>query len=88
MLPNAGAKSVRVDITRDTRDLQLMIPFQIEVTGRVFLEGRKLGPNATVQAVQSTFTSATGIRDDGTFKLRLVEGENQISLADFPCSSS
>ena len=84
MLPNAGAKSVRVDITRDTRDLQLVIPFQIEVTGRVFLEGRKLGPNATVQAVQSTFTSATGIRDDGTFKLRLVEGENQISLARLP----
>ncbi|HVQ64305.1 MAG TPA: hypothetical protein VMT78_07200 [Terriglobia bacterium] len=84
MLPNAGAKSVRVDIAGNTRDLQLVIPFQLEVTGRVLLEGRKLGSNATVQAVQPTFTSATGIKDDGTFKLRLVEGENQISLARLP----
>ena len=84
MLPNAGAKSLRVDIKSDTRDLHLVIPFQFEVTGRVFLEGRKLGSNATVQAVQSTFTSATGIKDDGTFRLRLIEGENQISLARLP----
>ena len=85
MAPTApGVRSIRVDVARDTRDLQLVIPFQLEVEGRVFLEGRKLGPNATVQAAQPTFTSATGIRDDGTFKLRLIEGENQISLARLP----
>ena len=79
-----GVRSIRVDVARDTRDLQLVIPFLLEVEGRVFLEGRKLGPNATVQAAQPDFTSATGIRDDGTFTLRLVEGVNQISLARLP----
>src|SRR5688572_20789242 len=85
MAPTApGVRSIRVDVARDTRDLQLVIPFLLEAEGRVFLEGRRLGPNATVQAAQPAFTSATGIRDDGTFRLRLIEGENQISLERLP----
>jgi hypothetical protein len=85
MAPGApGVRSIRVDVAGDTRNLQLVIPFQLEVEGRVLLEGRRLGPNATVQAVQPSFTSATGIQDNGTFRLRLTEGENQISLARLP----
>src|SRR4030095_9765435 len=35
-----------------------------------------------------TFTSATGIHGDGSFKLRLPEGENQISMARLPAEFS
>jgi Carboxypeptidase regulatory-like domain len=84
----AGAKSTRVDVTQETHNLEIVIPFQLEVAGRVLLEGRTLGPNTTMQAVQPTFTSATGVHDDGTFKLRLLEGENRISLARLPAEIS
>jgi len=88
-LPTAAATSTRLDIAqKDVRDLEVVIPFQLETTGRVLLEGRELGPNATVQATLPTFTSATGIHADGSFKLRLPEGENQISMARLPAEFS
>jgi hypothetical protein len=84
-LPAAPATSRRVEIAEsDVRNLDIVIPFQFETTGRVLLEGRDLGPNATVQATQPTFTSATGIQSDGSFKLRLTEGENEVSMARLP----
>jgi hypothetical protein len=87
--PTAAATSTRLEVGRiDVRDLEIVIPFQLETTGRVLLEGRDLGPNATVQATMPTFTSATGIHDDGSFKLRLPEGENQISMARLPAEFS
>jgi hypothetical protein len=79
-----GTKNMQVDILSDIHTIEIVIPFRLEVTGRVLLEGRTLGPNTTVQAVQPIFTSATGIHDDGTFKLLLIEGENQISVARLP----
>jgi hypothetical protein len=88
-LPTAAATSTRLDVGHnDVRDLEIVIPFQLETTGRVLLEGRDLGPNATVQATLPTFTTATGIYDDGSFKLRLPEGENQISMARLPAEFS
>ena len=84
-LPAAPATSRRLDVARkDIRDLEIVIPYQLETTGRVLLEGRDLGPNATVQATQPAFTAATGIHADGSFKLRLTEGENQVSMARLP----
>ena len=84
-LPAAPATSRRVDIGGTAiRDLEIAVPFQIETTGRVVLEGRDLGPHATVEATQPTFTAATGIHSDGSFKLRLTEGENQISMTRLP----
>jgi hypothetical protein len=79
-----GTKNMQVDILSDIHNIEIVIPFRLEVTGRVLLEGRTLSPNTTVQAVQPIFTSATGIHDDGTFKLLLIEGENQISVARLP----
>jgi len=88
-LPTAAATSTRLDVGQnDVRNLEVIIPFQLETTGRVVLEGRDLGPNATVQATLPTFTSATGIHADGSFKLRLPEGENQISMARLPAEFS
>ena len=79
-----GIKSTQVDVLSDIRNIEIVIPFQLEVTGRVVLDGHTLSPNTTVQAVQPTFTSATGIHENGTFKLVLIEGENQISVARLP----
>ena len=88
-LPTAAATSTRLEVgSVDVRDLEIVIPFQLETTGRVLLEGRDLGPNATVQATLPTFTSATGIHGDGSFKLRLPEGENHISMARLPAEFS
>jgi len=88
-LPTAPATSRRIEVDRkDVRDLEIAIPYQIETTGRVVLEGRDLGPNATIQATQPAFTMATGIQSDGSFKLRLTEGENQVSMARLPAGFS
>ena len=84
-LPAAPATSRRVNIGETAiRDLEIVVPLQIEITGRVLLEGRDLGPHATVEATQPTFTAATGIHSDGSFQLRVPEGENQISLTRLP----
>ena len=88
-IPTAAATSTRLEIGRsDVRELEIVIPFQLETTGRVLLEGRDLGPNATVQATMPTFTTATGIHDDGSFTFRLPEGENRISMARLPAEFS
>jgi hypothetical protein len=84
-LPAAPATSRRLDIGGTAiRDLEIVIPYQIEVVGRVLLEGRDPGPFATVEATQPTFTAATGIQSDGRFRLRLTEGENRISMTRLP----
>jgi hypothetical protein len=88
-IPTAASTSTRLDVGQNNvRDLEVVIPFQLETTGRVLLEGRDLGPNATVQARLPNFTTATGIHADGSFKLLLPEGENQISMARLPAQFS
>src|SRR5688572_12444112 len=83
--PAAAGTSRRVEIgAAAVTNLDITIPYQIETTGRVLLEGRDLGPNATVEARQPTFTNATGIHADGSFRLRLNEGENQVNLTRLP----
>jgi hypothetical protein len=80
-----GVPSLRVDIAnQDLRDLEIAVPFQFDISGRVLLEGRNIGSNAIIEATQSNFTTASSVLPDGNFRLRLTEGANRISLARLP----
>jgi Carboxypeptidase regulatory-like domain len=90
ILPAApGVPSPRLDIaTRDVRSLEIAVPFQFDIPGRIVSDGRNIGSNVIVEASQGTFTTSTSILPDGTFRLRMTEGENRISLARLPLELS
>lgn len=82
-----GATGLSVEVThRSIRDIEVVVPFQIELTGRVLNLGRIYGTHPVVQADQDNFTMATTVLDDASFKLRLTEGQNRISLSKLPPS--
>jgi Carboxypeptidase regulatory-like domain len=90
ILPAApGVPSPRLDVaTRDVGGLEIAVPFQFDVPGRVVLDGHDIGSNALIEASQGSFTTSTSIPADGAFRLRLTEGENRISLARLPLNVS
>jgi len=73
-----------VDVQRvNVRDIQVTVPFQMEVSGRF----ANLGPapmRPIVQADLGKFTMSTVALDDNTFTLRLSEGENRITVSRLP----
>jgi hypothetical protein len=73
-----------VDVLRvNVRDVQVTVPFQMEVSGRF----ANLGPapmRPIVQADLGKFTMSTVVLDDNTFTLRLSEGENRIAVSRLP----
>lgn len=90
VLPAApGVPSPHVDVAnQDVRGLEIPVPRQFDVRGRLLAQGRNPGPNVIVEATQGNFTTSTSVLPDGTFKLRLTEGENRISLARLPTELS
>ena len=79
-----GMSPLPVDVQRaNVRDVQVTVPFQMEVSGRF----ANLGPapmRPIVQADLGKFTMSTVVLDDNTFTLRLSEGENRIAVSRLP----
>jgi hypothetical protein len=82
-----GTTGLSLDVARkNIREIEVVVPFQVEISGRVLNLGRIFGTHPVVQADQGSFTMATTVLDDGTFKLKLTEGENRISISRLPPS--
>jgi hypothetical protein len=80
-----GVSPWSIDVGRgNLRDIPLVVPFQIEISGEFVNLARSLPTHPIVQADQGNFTMSTITLDDGTFKLRLSEGENRISVSKLP----
>ena len=79
-----GMSPLTVDVQRvNVRDVQVTVPFQMEVSGRI----ANLGPAAMrpiVQADLGKFTMSTIVLEDNSFTLRLSEGENRIAVSRLP----
>ena len=82
---SAGVSVVSVEVRyQNVRDIEIAVPFQLEVSGRIMNLPRNLVIHPIIQADQGNFTMATPALDDGTFKLRLTEGENRILVSKLP----
>jgi len=81
----ARASAVSVEVAhQNLRDVQIVVPYQIEVRGRIMNLPRNLLIHPIIQSDQGTFTMATTALDDGTFMLRLTEGENRVLVSKLP----
>jgi hypothetical protein len=84
-----GVPSPRLDVSdQDVRGVEIAVPFQFDIPGRVQLEGRNIGVDAVIEAKQDNFSTATSTLPDGTFRLRLTEGDNRISVDRLPVDLS
>ena len=80
-----GVSPYSLEVARQNiRDIEMVVPFQMEVNGRIANLTHTGGIHPVVQADQGTFTMATIALDDGSFKLRLSEGANRILVSRLP----
>jgi len=83
VMPGTSPYSVEV-ARQNIRDIEIVVPFQIEASGHLVNLRQTGGIHPIIQADQGAFTMTTVALDDGTFKLRLSEGENRILVSRLP----
>ena len=83
---NAGAPAVEVNVgNSDVRNVELIVPRQKEISGRLVLEGRGALPRLNIPIVSATgaMTGRSTLvsinpKPDGTFRIAVPEGEHQV----------
>ncbi|HEX5000790.1 MAG TPA: carboxypeptidase-like regulatory domain-containing protein [Terriglobia bacterium] len=82
----AAARSQLIDADRDVNDIEIHIPRQIPITGRIIVENGAIPDlSAMIVVVQGPYTTVgAGIRPDGTFSLISTDGLQSILAQSIP----